>query len=754
MSGRRDELAAVRRNLLGAERLTTLTGPGGIGKTWLAHAALAEVRRAFPDGAYVARLGDLEEPRQLGRLVAESMGLQPQEGHLDVSALVPLVTDRHALLLLDRCEHLVPECSRLVAGLLHGCPSMHVLATSRQPLGVTGEQVIAVPPLAVPDDPTPDPVSALACDAVAFFVERAIAVLPSFRLTEDNVEAVAAICATLDGNPLAIELAAARTSLLAPEAILGRLENRYRLLTKGPPEPAPQLPSLRASVDVSWELCTNLERLLWARLSVFPADFELDAVEEVCSGDGIVEAEILDLVDALLEKSVLVRDADPTAVRYRMPETLRAYGAERLGSDEFRRWSERNSAWVERFVVRAGREWFGPSQKSHLNRLRREQTNVLAVLDRATEEPSRASQALRMILALERWWVVSGRITEARRWLAAATDHATSASELRARALALGAWFATVQGDLVEAHRLLEEASTYRELSSPAALSSLARACGGLSLARGEFEAAATSFLHAVELAMGEGNDSVAAEGWLLLGLTRSLAGRDDDAELSLRRCLTLSERAGEGELRAYALALQSLGALRRDQVSTALRLAREGMRTEVAAGDWFGAALLLEVLAWVALADDDTARTATLLGAAEGIWSKSGGPPASIGPVAVDRENRLAAARAALGRREYRRYAARGAALRWKEVVRYAMDDDLMPRQQQTATTVPLTPRELAVANLIAEGMSNREIAAALGISLRTVQGHVEKILHKLGFGSRAQVAAWVAQRGVDTAS
>ena len=753
MTGRRDELAAVRRCLLGSERLITLTGPGGIGKTWLARLVLEEVGRAFPDGTYVAGVGGLAEGRALGRTVADSMRLQVDARHIDASVLVPLVADKHALLVLDRCEHLLPECARLVTGLLRGCPTLHVLATSRQPLGATGEHVIAVPPLAVPADRTTvDPQTALASDAVAVFVERARAVLPSFQLTEDNVEAVVAICARLDGNPLAIELAAARTGLLAPEAILARLEDRYRLLTRGPRDAAPQLPSLRACVEASWQLCTEPERLLWARLSASPADFELDAVEDVCSGEGIEEAEVLDLVDSLLEKSILVRDADPTAVRYRMPETLRSYGAEQLGHDGLRRWSEQHLAWVERLALKAGREWFGPRQTSQLSRLRREQVNLVAALDRATEDPARASQALRIIQALEPWWILSGQVTAARRWLATALHHRTGDPELDAQALALGAWFATVQGDLLEAQELLEEASRFRDAVSPAALSSLARARGGLSVARGDVEGAEESFQRVVELAVRSGCEAVAAEGWLLLGLARGVACRDDDAELALRRCLALADRVGESQLRASALALQALGALRRGQSSSARRLAREGLRTKVAADDWFGIAFLLEVLAWIALADDDPARTATLLGAAEGMWSKAGVTPPSIGPLAAGRDGWLAAARRALGRREFQRCARRGAALAWKEAVRYA-EDDLPPRQHQPRTSASLTSRELAVAELIARGMSNREIAAALVISVRTVQGHVEKILGKLGFGSRAQVAAWFVQRRVDTA-
>ena len=752
MTGRRDELAAVRRSLLESERLITVTGPGGIGKTWLVRQALEEAGRAYPDGAYVAELGDLAEARLLGRTVAQSMGLHPNATHVDAFALVPLVADRHAVLFLDRCEHLLADCAGFVAVLLRGCPNLHVLATSRQPLGVAGERVIRLPPLAVPADPdNVDPLNALASDAVALFVERATAVLPGFRLTEDNVEPVAAICARLDGNPLAIELAAARTGLLAPEAILSRLEDRYRLLTIGRRHAVPQLSSLRASVEASWEVCTEPERLLWARLSAFPADFELDAVEDVCSGDGIEEVQVLDLVDSLLDKSVLLRDADPRAVRYRLPETLRSFGAERLGHDGRRRWSERLLAWTEALVLSAGRNWFGPRQSRQLDRLRREQVTIVAALDRTTGDPARAPQGLRMILALEPWWLIGGRVTEARSWLGAALHDRPVDPELHARAVALAAWFATIQGDLLEAERLLDQASSLHQVTAPATLGSLARARGGLSISRGEVEAAEASFQHAVELGVRSEDDASTAEAWLLLGLTRRLAGRDDDADLALRRCLTLTDRAGEAQLRASALALQSLGSLRRGRTSSAAWLAREALRTKGAAGDRLGAACLFEVLASVALADDHPVRAAILLGAAERMWRAAGVSPPSVGPLAAARDTQLATALDALSRRDFHRYAARGAALTWQEALRYA-DEDLLPRQRQPETSGPLTPRELAVAELVARGMSNREIAAALVISVRTVQGHVENILRKLGFGSRAQVAAWVAQRGMDS--
>jgi non-specific serine/threonine protein kinase len=453
----------------------------------------------------------------------------------------------------------------------------------------------------------------------------------------------------------------------------------------------------------------------------------------------------------LLDKSVLVRDARPSVVRYRMLESLRDYGAERLGENGLRRWCDRHLAWTERFVLRAGREWFGPRQATLLHRLRREQPTIAAALDAATDDPARAPQALRMVRALEPWWFVAGRISEARRWLAAVLHHGADAPEQRTPALALAAWFATVQGDLEEAEELLTEVPRTADRGSPSDLAAVARARGALALARGHAEAAHGFFEESVDLAQRAGSPSGAAEGWLLLGLTRHVAGRRDDAEQAVRRCTALADRAGDSQLHASAQALQALGALERHQPARALTLARESLRVKAEVEDWSAVAFLLEVLAWVALADDDPVRTAILVGAAERLWRQVGVVPDDLGPLAVGRRERLAAARQALGRRDFDRHAQRGAAMTWEMVVRYAQDD-VLPRQRSAAASPPLTARELAIAELVARGLTNPQIAAALVISVRTVQGHVEHILQKLGFSSRAQVAAWIAKRGVET--
>ena len=752
MSGRRDELGFLRHAVLGGTRLVTLTGPGGIGKTWIARRAAVELGRPFTDGTVVVGLGDPAVVGSVVSRIADALQRQlgtPQPEQDAVTALVLLLADRHLLLVLDQCEPVLPEARGAVAELLRSCPRLHVLVTSRQPLGITGEHVLPVHPLAVPEDPSAgDLVTALAHGAVGLFVERASAAVPGFRLTDGNVEAVFGICRRLDGNPLAIELAAAQSGLLGPEAILERLDERLRLLVDRHAV-ASRRTSLRASVDASWELCSEPERQLWARLSVMPADVDLDAVEDVCAGDGIDEADVLDLVDSLLGKSVLTREADSRSVRYRLPETLRAYGVERLGPAEARRWSARHVRWVERLAQRSSSEWFSTRQTYHLRRLEREHAHLGWALDLVTADPDQAPRALETIVALEQYWPVGGRVSQARRWIAAALHHGTGTPDQRARGLAVSSWLATYQGDLDRARAPLDEASGTEDVSSQTASACL-RARGALALASGEVALADAFFEEVVGRAVRAGTDAEAAEGWLLLGLARALGGRAHDAERALRRCVALCERAGEGQLRATALAVEAAVARSEGRDASALLLAREALRAKAGTGDWVTIALVLEV---VATGSDDRARGAVLLGAADRGWRRAGVTPATLGPLAVVRETWSTAAREALGRRDFDRHVARGAAMPWEKVVGQ-VEDDVVPRQRQPGTRVPLTPRELAVAELVARGMTNREIAATLVISVRTVQGHLEHILRKLDFGSRAQVAAWVAHREAESTS
>src|SRR5499427_6877288 len=303
--GRRAELAEVRR-LLADFRLVTLTGVGGVGKTRLALRAAAGVRRAFPGGVWLVQLDQLRDEALVAQAVAGALGLQDRVGYAPAASLAEYLAGRQLLLVLDNCEHVVDAVAKLADLLLRAAAGLRLLATSRESLNITGETVLPVPPLAVPEEGRRLSVAELArFPAAGLFAERAAQVVPGFALTEANMTAVAGICRQLEGLPLAIELAAARLPVLSPEQIDARLGDRLGLLTRGGRARPARQQTLRASIEWSFELCSRAERLLWARCSVFAGGFELDAVEGICAGDRLAAGRVLDLLAGLAGKSIL-----------------------------------------------------------------------------------------------------------------------------------------------------------------------------------------------------------------------------------------------------------------------------------------------------------------------------------------------------------------------------------------------------------------------------------------------------------------
>ncbi|MDG3012937.1 hypothetical protein G4X40_22645, partial [Rhodococcus sp. D2-41] len=351
--GRRREASEVR-GLLSGSRLVTLTGIGGVGKTRLSVHVAQEVGRAFDDGVWMVELGKVREPELVPEAVASALRLRGQAAQSPMELLVDFVGSRNLLLVLDNCEHVIDAAAGLAEVLLKSAPRLRVLATSREPLGIGGETVVAVPPLSVPDPAVSSSVRAmLRCDAVGLFVERARSAVPGFELTEASKGTVATICQRLEGLPLPIELTAARLRAMSVEQILERLTDRYRLLTRGSRGAPSRQQTLRQCVDWSYDLLSVRERELWARLSVFAGGFELEAAEQIC-GDGHGPGDVLDLVSSLVDKSILIREDIGGAIRYRMLETLREYGRERLrggGGELGVRRAHRD--WFERLALRA-----------------------------------------------------------------------------------------------------------------------------------------------------------------------------------------------------------------------------------------------------------------------------------------------------------------------------------------------------------------------------------------------------------------
>jgi predicted ATPase/DNA-binding NarL/FixJ family response regulator len=732
--GRRQELADLRRTLSSA-RLVTLTGQGGIGKTTLARAAAADHERARREETWVVDLADLVDPDLLGHSVAGAFGVQLSYGASGADAVAAAVADRAGLLVVDGCETMLDAAVELVAVLLARAPRLRVLATSQRQLGVTGEVVVPVGPLAP-------------AEAQALFAARAAAALPSFRLTEDNAAAIAGLCETLEGVPLAVELAAARILVLSPQGILDRLGDRQRLLTKGARDAPTRQRSLRASLEASYELCTTDEQLLWARLSVFTAGFPLEAAEVVCAGDGIEGADVLDLVDGLLEKSVLTREDDGASyVRFRMLESLREYAAEQLTAEQKQAGRDRHLAWYADLVRGATDASFGPEQAEWYRTLRREHANLREALRHAVGDPRHAALALEMVTGLEPYWTATGRLGEARHWLVRASAVAETDAGTRARALAMASWTSALQGEPDIARSMLDEATA---LLAGGAVDDAVRARVLIARAveasfRGSPAEGLEPLEQAVTAAQTAGDRQLESLTLFVLALCRGLVGDLDGAGAALQACVDLTAPAGEVHVRSYALAALGKLALMKGDPNAAADFERRALAMKMDLGDRSATAYVLEVLAWVAASERRTERAAMLLGAADALWRHLGVDPDAVPYLSVSRRRSEEQAGLDRSNPSFRAAFRRGAELSDEQVLAVALEQ--APAQEEPEEQV-LTRRELEVANLVGRGLSNREIAEQLQISQRTVESHVDHILRKLGFGSRTQVVAWVVER------
>ena len=415
--GRHDEIAEVRR-CLSRSRLVTLTGVGGVGKTRLALEAAARSRKAFADGVWLADLSAVRDGALVTQTVATALGLQDRSTRPLPEQLVDFLADRQMLIVLDNCEHLLDSCAALVTQLLQA-PDLRLLATSLQALRVAGERVLVVPPLPVPDPDHLPTLTALArYEAVSLLVDRVAAVQPGFSVTEENGPAIAKVCARLGGIPLAIELAAARVRTLPVGQVADQLNNRFTLLTRGEQTAPPRQQTLRGLIDWSYELCSAEERLLWARLSVFAGEFDLEAAEMICSDESLRREVILDLIDGLVAQSIIFRSVLTGRPRYRMLETIRQYGRERLAdSDVLYGICRRHRDYYLRLAQRTAAQWCGPDQEAFMARLRADHDDLRSALAWCMTDPAGAEPMLAFTAALRFHWCTDEYLREGQQWL-------------------------------------------------------------------------------------------------------------------------------------------------------------------------------------------------------------------------------------------------------------------------------------------------------------------------------------------------
>ncbi|MBM2615992.1 LuxR family transcriptional regulator [Actinoplanes sp. LDG1-06] len=737
---RNRERAELKR-LLSTSRLVTITGIGGVGKTRTAVRVAAEVQRAFPDGVWLVDLSMIADPEMIAEAVGQALGVQDRTARPQFDGLAGYLASRRILLLLDTCEHLVGACSSLVETLLRAAPGLQVLTTSRQPLGVDGEHVFLLPPLPVPD-PASSPADRELDAAVMLFAERAAAAAPGFTLNPDNQDAVVRLCRRLDGIPLGIELAAVRTRVLPVERIAELAEGWYtdesRLLSRAG---GGRHESLRTAIDGSYDLCSPGERQVWARASVFADGFDLDAVRRVCG-------ENLELVAGLVDKSILVLDGQGPGARYRMLDTIREYGVEILRTaGEERETRRRHRDHYLALAHRFDAEWCGPGQAEWYERLSRELPNLRTALDFCLSDPYENDAGLDLATSLMYFWFACGHPREGRHYLERAFAREPSPGPVLTKALWACAWICALQGDMDMAAEYVERCRPDADIVAQGWITYVT----GISLAlRGDPGSALTVLDESVHLHTHGGDPGIG----LFVALSASAIALVFQGEFDRAVAVTEShfekcERLGELWARSYAEYVRSVIEMTRDSPIAAVEHARAALRIKRRLSDHGGNAMAMDSLAWAASALGDPERTARLLGIAHRLWESVGLPQMGSPDLSATRVWSEKQARDTLGDDRFDALVAEGAAFDFEAGVAYALGEGPEPVRAETAPDwAPLTRREREVAELVAAGMTNQQIADRLVISRRTANTHLEHILTKLDFNARTQIAAWVAAR------
>ena len=780
--GRTREIDAVAGLLgRGEVRLLTLSGPGGVGKTRLALAAAAALGPAFADGVAFVSLAPVREPTLVAATIAQALAVRPIDQPL-AAALADHLRPRHLLLVLDNFEQ-VTTAAPLLSELLAAGPRLAILVTSRARLHLSGERDYSVPPLELPAADTartPQPPAMdqlLASTAVRLFVERARDVAPGFALTTANAATVAEICRRLDGLPLAIELAAARTRILSPSALLARLTDRLRVLTGGPRDAPARLRTMRDAIAWSHDLLTAEEQTLFRRLAVFVGGFTLDAAEAVArGGDWGAESaadggpspsprapqpapDLLDGLTALIDESLLQRAEQADGeIRFGMLESIREFGLELLaasGDEEAARRA--HAAFVLELAERAEPELSGPDQVAWVERLEADLGNIRAAIEwlRARGE---TVATLRLAGALGWFWSSPGYFDEGRQRLAAvlAMPGAEAAPTVLAKVLSAAGDIANWQGDLERAQELFERAlAICRTLDDRPRVAALIRGLGAVALDRNELDRAAALLGESLALAQETGSTWDVAASTNLSGVVAVARG-------DVRRAIARHEAACAlwrdlGDTGHVATALTGIGwaSLIGGDHARAAAAYREALDLAVAGDDeWYGAACLMG-LGGVAAVRGQPERAVRLFAAAAAQREQLGVPLTSVIRVQLDRM--VAATRTALGDAPFaaawdagRELSLAEAAVEAHAVATHADTGQPQPVRRESSTSRGLTRREVDVLRLLVEGRSDKEIAAALFITRRTASKHVTAILGKLAVPSRTGAAIAAVRDGL----
>ncbi len=681
--GRKRELTEIRQRL-SSTRLLTIAGPGGSGKTRLALQVGTELLDSFEDGVWWVDLTALTDKALVPNAIAKSLGVHENAHQPLNETLAHFLHSRHLLLILDNCEHLIEPCAQIIHFLGERCSRLTILATSRESLNVTGEQIWQIPTLSLPDSQKITLIDLLlGYEGIRLFVERARSADSNFTLTEQNASFVTRICSRLDGIPLAIELAAARTKLLTPEQIAARLDDRFHLLTNGSRIAPPRHQTLQAVMDWSYELLNEKEQRLFRSLAVFSGSWDLDATETICSANGHLEKnEILDLLSNLVDKSLVIREGDQKGrTRYRMLETIRQYALEELfRSGESHEAQKRHLSHylkvVETIESHLGFFLADGEMLAWLGVLIPEHDNLRAAIAFCEENPSQAEAGLKMAGDLHWYFLINNRLSEGREWISKLrAREATVSPPVQAQACLTSGFLACWQGDFASARPELEASlKLFEEMNNGAGVAFSLHGLGFAANGLGEHVTASQCFSRCLQIATEIDDKWLASIALHFIAIGTSFQGNYELARFQFEESINLMKE-GHGNAQGIAFSEFHLGRIARIQCdfASAGRHHTAGLELFARMGDRRGIGYSLFGFACLAYTQEDPQRAATLLGAVDAIRDDLGVLLETV--LQIEYEQTYSAVRELLGEESFRIARTNGHEMPLEHTIQFALN-------------------------------------------------------------------------------
>lgn len=749
---------------VGTHRFVSLTGPGGVGKTRLISQCLPTLGRLFEHGATTVDALGLRTSTDLRARIADAVGVRDAESATE-EMLIKALRGSRTLLVLDGCEGLDDGARLLIEELLASSGTLSILVSTRRALHLDGGLVLVLAPLTVPTaeyEPTGTSVQDIDIaqyDAVQLFVDRARLVRPQFELTPTIARSVATLCRRLDGLPLALELAASWVRALSVDQIIERMETSSDFPRAGTSYVAPRHRTLSSLVAGTFDLCTPEEQILWSRMSVFSESFDLTAVEGVCGGAPLDEADLLDIIAALVDQSVLVLDDTAGLSRYRLLRITREFGVTKLRNVEEIREEHRNH--YDRVTTVCIDGLPGPREIEVFDRLRADYANITAAIEWGLRRPKSVTASARMATDLWSFWFSTGRLTEGRCILDRVVDSAAlgTASVERQRALYLNSYLSLLQGDAPSArtlHRAASDPDGDVDVDTDDILSrgmelELAAMIGVALDNDQDSTAGLAEAISIYERGVDSRTSAMLLDAIGIAVLLAALSGNSSYAQDLGARGLAVSDTYKDVVWRAYIDYSLGVDAWLQRDFETARVRALSGLR---ASPDQLLVTHCVELLAWCASSRNDATLAARLFAAADRRWHQVGGNFSGFVGLSHHREHSLESVRHSLTREEFEGAYQSGYHMTVDDIAAVVTDlesPDSTYAADSSPDTSPLTSREYEVAMLLAEGLSNREIAKKLTISPRTAESHVNHILTKLDVPNRTQIVTWILGRRQD---